>query len=110
MKRLNCLYSISFIALLLFCISGFFISIPEHTVFAADTSALIEITGSANPPGFLPALLTVHVGESVTFLNVDPSSVSHTLTTTDNSFTSPSIAAGKEWTVVFKEVGSHEYP
>jgi len=99
-----------FLICLLFLIQfGCSIFLPAQTVLAAGSSADIQITGASNPPGFLPALLTVHVNEPVTFINYDPSSVTHTIIASDGSFTSSPIAPGKEWTVVFTKEGAHEY-
>jgi plastocyanin len=76
---------------------------------AATDTITIEITGVSQPPGFLPALLSVHVGGTVAFLNDAIPAASYTVAATDHSFTSPSIASGQQWTTTFATAGVYDY-
>jgi plastocyanin len=56
---------------------------------------------------FKPADLTVHVGDSVTFVNDD--NVAHTATASDKSFDSGNLDANAKWTHTFNTAGSFSY-
>lgn len=56
---------------------------------------------------FKPAQLTVHAGDSVTFINDD--GAAHTATASDKSFDSGNLDQGQKWTYVFKKPGTYAY-
>lgn len=79
---------------------------------AAGEAVTIDITGPSQPPGFSPALLTVHVYDTVIFVNQSnqgSSNASYSIVADDGSFSSPMIARGKQWIVTFNTPGEHEY-
>jgi hypothetical protein len=70
---------------------------------------MVQINGQAQPPGFTPALLTVHINETVMFINHASPAQSYTLRADDGSFSSPAIPAGGSWAITFHTPGSHTY-
>lgn len=92
--------------LLLVCPSIFlFTPLPA----SADTTITIHITGSTRPLGFLPEWVTVHVNEPVVFLNDALPAATYTLIAHDDSFFSPPITTGHQWTMSFSKPGAHMY-
>lgn len=82
---------------------------------ALPVSALLLI-GAAPDPGpavhianfaFQPLALTVHVGDSVTFVNDDEEP--HTVTATDKSFDSAGLDTHGTWKHVFTKAGTFTY-
>jgi plastocyanin len=69
----------------------------------------VQIDGSAQPPGFSPALLTFHINETVVFINHALPASSYTLKADDGSFSSPPIPTGGQWSLTFHTPGSHTY-
>lgn len=76
---------------------------------AAGETVTIYITGSTQPPGFLPALLTIHVYDTVIFINQTSPASSFSIVADDGAFSSPAIALGKQWILTFNTPGEHEY-
>ena len=56
---------------------------------------------------YLPAVMTVHVGDTVQWKNTDV--VPHTVTAEDKSFSSVAIAPGATWKFVAKKAGTFPY-
>jgi len=56
---------------------------------------------------FSPAMLSVHRGDRIVWVNKDL--FPHTVTATNKAFDSGSIAAGGSWTYVANKVGSFSY-
>ena len=81
----------------------------QHIARAAGETVTIQITGSAQPPGFLPALLSVHIYDTVIFTNQASPASSYSIVADDGTFSSPAIAPGKQWIVTFNTPGEHEY-
>jgi plastocyanin len=77
--------------------------------FSKGEIITIQINGSAQPPGFSPALLTLHVNDTVAFINHALPAKSYTLSADDGSFSSPPIPSGGQWTITFHTLGSHTY-
>ena len=97
------------LVILCMCLLENYLVFPR-TVQAAGETVIIQITGSAQPPGFLPALLTIHVYDTVIFVNqTAPPTSSFAIVADDGTFSSPAIAPGKQWIVSFKTPGEHEY-
>ncbi len=83
-----------------------------HIVQAAGEAVTIYITGPTQPPGFFPALLSIHVYDTVIFVNQSnegSNNTSYSIVADDGSFSSPMIAPGKQWIVTFNAPGEHEY-
>ena len=100
MKRLGiCLIFFAFF-------TGLFFLFPQPVAAMGETT-VVQITGPAQPPGFSPALLTIHLYDTVIFVN--HTNTSYALTSTDGSFSSPDIPTGQQWRVTFGSVGGHEY-
>ncbi len=94
-----------FLVLFPFFISTFFL-FPQHVAAIGETT-LVQINGPAQPPGFSPALLTIHMYDTVIFVN--HTNTAYAVTSTDGSFSSPAIPAGQQWRVTFSSLGGHEY-
>ena len=90
-----------------------FRSLPAHRRFiaaTAPTAALtVRITGVDRSPGFVPDLLTVHAGDTVIFTNVATPGATYMVVASDQSFASPAIAPGQQWSHVFTQIGQIEY-
>ncbi len=84
-------------------------AVSPSPVRAQGESIGVEITGPMQPPGFSPALLTLHVYDTIVFINQSSPPASYAVTSSDGSFSSPAIAPGNQWTVTFNSVGAHEY-
>jgi len=56
---------------------------------------------------YQPQTLTVHRGDRVTWINKDL--LPHTVTASDKTFDSRSIAANASWTYVARKPGDHTY-
>ena len=87
-----------------------FISLAMHPLqkaLAQDNVFIVAILGSTQPPGFAPDLLTVHVYDTVVFINSANSPIA--ILAVDNNFSSPAIAPGQQWKVTFNSSGAFEY-
>ena len=82
---------------------------PVQTVQAAGETATIQINGPLHPPGFFPAITTIHVDDYVTFINQASPPATFILSDANGDFNSPAIAPGKEWTTTFSSPGAYEY-
>jgi len=76
---------------------------------AQGDMAIVDITGSAQPPGFVPSLVTVHLYDTVVFFNQSQPAVPYAVVADDNSFSSPAIAPGQQWGVTVNSPGAFEY-
>jgi plastocyanin len=85
---------------------GIFFLFPQRVEAIGETT-VVQINGPAQPPGFSPALLTIHLYDTVIFVN--HTNIPYAVTSTDGSFSSPDIPAGQQWRVTFGSVGGHEY-
>lgn len=94
-----------FLVLLLFFIGIFFL-FPQPAAAIGET-AIVQINGLAQPPGFSPALLTIHMYDTVIFIN--RTNAPYAVTADDGSFSSPAIPAGQQWRVTFSSTGGHSY-
>jgi plastocyanin len=65
--------------------------------------AIVHIRDDA----FVPATMTVHAGDSVTFVNDDDDA--HTVTADDASWDSEGLNQDEKWTHVFAKAGSVKY-
>jgi plastocyanin len=96
------------LAMLCMCLSLYTLIFPP-IVQAAGEAVTIQILGSTQPPGFFPALLTVHVYDTVIFNNQASPTSRFSIVADDGTFSSPTIAPGKQWIVTFNTPGEHEY-
>jgi plastocyanin len=85
-----------------------FLFILSPTAFSQGIIT-VQINGLAQAPGFTPALLTLHVNETVLFINHALPAQSYTLHADDGSFSSPAIPSGGSWAITFRTPGSHTY-
>ena len=106
--RRSCLFVLSGILCLVGGIALMGFSRPVAVRAAAQTFT-IEMTGIDNPPGFLPALLTVHVNDTVVFSNEGLPLATYSVAAKDQSFSSPPIAPGQQWSTTFTTPGVHDY-
>jgi plastocyanin len=56
-----------------------------------------------------PAEITIAVGDTVTFHNMDAMPGGHTIVADDDSFSSPPLAKDEAWSHTFSEAGTHGY-
>jgi len=82
---------------------------PPVYAQADDAPVTIIITGPDQPPGFLPVLVTVHVNQTIVFLNNASPAASYQIVANDNSFNSPVLAPGQQWSFSIAQVGQYEY-
>ena len=87
-------------------IMSLFFLFPQHVAAIGETT-VVQINGPSQPPGFSPALLTIHIYDTVIFVN--HTNTAYAVSSTDGSFSSPDIPAGQQWRVTFGSVGGHEY-
>ena len=87
-----------------------FASLPA----GADSNASPAPSSAAGPTvvhisefKYKPTPLTVHVGDTVKFVNDD--SVAHTVTAKDKSFDSGNMDQNKSWTYTFSKAGEYDY-
>ena len=83
--------------------------IPPQQGRAEGETATVQITGPLQPPGFSPALLTIHANDYVIFMNQSSPPATYAVAADDGSFSSPAIAPGKQWTVALNNPGAYEY-
>ena len=79
-------------------------SAPAH----GDTIT-VEINGVAQVPSFFPDFLTLHVNDTVMFVNRALPGSNYTVSADDGSFASPVIAPGGKWSFTFVSKGAHVY-
>ena len=87
-------------------IMSLFFLFPQRVAAIGETT-VVQINGPAQPPGFSPALLTIHIYDTVIFVN--RTNTPYAITSMDGSFSSPEIPAGQQWHVTFGSIGGHEY-
>jgi len=87
----------------------FAFSIPLQPAQAAGETATIVIQGSTAPPGFTPSLLTIHVYDTVVFVNRSSPPANYAVSASDGSFSAPAIVPNQQWKVTFNSVGVHEF-
>jgi plastocyanin len=103
-----------FFALMMLCVS-WLAPLPARAYDTYDALkaqgdvAFVDILGSGQPPGFAPALLTVHVYDTIVFLNQSQPAVSYAVVADDGSFSSPVIAPGQQWSLTVNSPGAFEY-
>ena len=74
---------------------------------AADAPKAAAHTVAIDGTHFQPAMLTVKVGDSVTWVNKDP--FPHTVTSASGGFDSREIAPGKSWKYTATKKGEFTY-
>ena len=74
------------------------VALVSNGVALADASAIITDSG------YQPQVITIHAGESITWLNTGSSA--HTVSAADGAFDSGSIAPGARWSVTLTELGT----
>ena len=79
---------------------------PQRAAAIGETT-IVQINGPTQPPGFSPALLTIHMYDTVIFVN--RTNIAYAVTSEDGSFSSSAIPAGQQWRVTFSSLGSHAY-
>ncbi|HCI81497.1 MAG TPA: hypothetical protein DHW02_17615 [Ktedonobacter sp.] len=97
---------------LLTMLASFIVLRASHTqrVMAIDTtgtSVVISISGASGQAVFFPSLLTIHIYDTVIFVN--QSTTPCAVAADDNSFSSPSIAHNQQWSTTFSILGAHSY-
>ena len=78
-------------------------SSSSGTPAPSATPVLVTIQNFA----FTPKIVTIPVGGSVTFKNMDQAS--HTATDSKKAFDSGNLDTGKSWTYTFKTAGTYNY-
>lgn len=97
-----------FFALIALCL-GWLLPQQAYAERAQGDVAFVDITGSGQPPGFSPSLITVHMYDTVVFLNQSQPAVPYAVVANDGSFASPAIAPGQQWSLTVNSPGAFEY-
>jgi plastocyanin len=82
---------------------------PFASARAQGSNATVQILGSLQPPGFFPALLTVHVNDYITFVNQSSPPATFTIASDNGQFSSPALSPGKMWTIALSNPGAYEF-
>lgn len=82
------------------------IVVGSRAAVAADAKPA-PVTVTIDAVTYSPKFTTVHVGETVTWVNKDL--VAHTVTAKNGSFDSKEIPPGKSWTFTPKQRGQFDY-
>ncbi len=90
------------------CIVFFVAGLPAQASSKGKT-IIVQITGPKQPPGFFPAFITMHVNDTIVFINHATSKSAYSVVAVDGSFASPAISPGQSWQVTFTSPGTHEY-
>lgn len=85
------------------------ILLPAQPTFAAVNTVTIHISGVSKPPGFNPYLLTVHMHDTIAFLNDAQPPTTYTIIANDHRFVSPPLAPGQQWETMLTQTGTYEY-
>jgi nitrite reductase (NO-forming) len=88
--------------------TSFTVSIPAGAFNYQPDNAPDEFADAENPPDYLPNVLMVPLGATVTWTNDDPG-MTHTVTAADGSFDSGMLAAGQSWSYTFDQPGEFDY-
>src|SRR5882762_10611442 len=70
---------------------------------AGAATTTVQITKS----GFTPRILTINVGDTVTWTNKD--TVTHQVIADSGAFTSPVLKAGDSWSFTFQKADGYPY-
>ena len=84
------------------------VTIPDGAWQNQPMDSPDEFAEDEDPADYLPNVLTVTVGTTVTWVNEDPNMM-HTVTAVDGSFDSGFFNTGETWSYTFTEVGEFEY-
>jgi plastocyanin len=99
-------YSIAFV--LLAILLAAFSTSPRPAQATGETTTIV-IQGSTAPPGFSPSFLTIHVYDTVIFVNHSSPPANYAVSASDGSFSAPAIAPNQQWKVTFNSIGVHEF-
>jgi plastocyanin len=103
-------YLFQYVTFVVFVLSFYYgFAIYGTVAFARGDTITVQIDGLAQPPGFFPNFLTLHVNDTVVFVNHAYPANSYTISADDGSFSSQPIAPGGQWKVTFLSKGSHVY-
>jgi plastocyanin len=109
-KNLLTVSLIFIISALLFIAIIFLACSSTGTASAATTASGNQASGNEitiEGDTFIPGSLTIKVGESIKWTNMDP--ISHTVTSNTGEFDSGTIAAGSEFSFTFSKEGTFDY-
>ncbi len=98
--------AVALVILLFIAFIGIFFLFPQRAA-AIGESTIVQINGPTQPPGFSPSLLTIHIYDTVIFVNC--TSTAYAITSSDGSISSPEIPPGQQWRDTFSILGGHEY-
>ncbi|HEY7024901.1 MAG TPA: plastocyanin/azurin family copper-binding protein [Candidatus Limnocylindrales bacterium] len=87
---------------------GYSVSIAQGASTYQPDGAADEFADSENPPDYVPNVLMVPLGATVTWTNNDPGMV-HTVTAADGSFDSGMLNAGQSFSFTFDKPGDFDY-
>ena len=103
--RLHCLLLAALF--IIYASFALFLISSSQPALAQGNTFIVTILGSSQQPGFAPDLLTVHIYDTVVFVNSAAAPIA--ITAADSSFASPAISPGKQWKVTFNSAGAFEY-
>ena len=74
---------------------------------ATGESVVVTLSGSPGQMDISPSLLTIHIYDTVIFVN--QSATPYAVAADDTSFSSPPIAHNQQWSTTFSILGAHSY-
>lgn len=83
--------------------------LPFASARAQGSNTTVQILGPLQPPGFFPALLTIHTNDYITFVNQSSPPATFTIASDNGQFSSPALAPGKMWTIALSNPGAYEF-
>lgn len=85
-----------------------FLPVLALALFTAQAALADEVTVQVGHSRIDPAEVTIAVGDTVVFHNMDEMPGGHTVMAADGSFESPPLAKGEEYRHTFGEAGTVE--
>ena len=104
------------IHVLRFCLCAFLFLIASVTILlvgqaqqamATGESVVVMLGGAPGQLDISPSLLTIHIYDTVIFVN--QSTTSYAVAADDSSFSSPAILHNRQWSTTFSVLGAHSY-
>lgn len=88
---------------------GILAAVAGALLLTAASLRAEEVTVEVGHNRLSPAELSISVGDTVTFKNLDRMPGGHSVAADDGSFRSPALDAGASWSHTFEEAGTYPY-
>ena len=83
------------------------LSVQTQRAMATGSSVVVTISGPTGQEVLSPALLTIHIYDTIIFVN--QSTLPYAVAADDNSFSSPAILHNQQWSTTSGILGAHSY-